>query len=345
MDIRNRRALKEAAGAKLAAAQYDPRRLALVHTGAALGVALLVMLINYLIGTQVETAGGLSGMGMRSVLGTVQTTLEYAVNIAMPFWEMGFIYAAVCMARGQRVGPASLLEGFRRFGPVLRLRLMKLFLYFGAAIACVYAASFLFMLTPFSTPMVETLLPLMESAMTVEEMELVLMQLPTEELIQMSVPYLVIFGILFLVAALFLCYRFRVADFILMDEPKTGALLAMSLSTRMTRRNRWELLKLDLSFWWFYLLAAVSVAVTYGDVLLPLMGVTLPMSAEAAWFVFYLLGAAVQLGLYWYGYSHLQTTWAVAHDTLRQMLQEQLTKPAVPQPVPQKLPWDDYQTE
>ena len=345
MDIRNRRALKEAASARLAAAQYDPRRLALLHTGIGLGAAVMVMLINYLIGTQVETVGGLSGMGMRSLLGTVQTTLEYAVNIAMPFWEMGFIYAAVRMARGQQAGPGSLLEGFRRFGPVLRLWMMKLFLYFGAAVACVYASSFLFVLTPLATPMIETLLPLMESTATVEEVEAVLMQYPAEELMQMAVPYLVIFGCLFLVAALMLFYRFRVADFILMDEPKTGALLAMSLSTRMTRHNRWALLKLDLSFWWFYLLALVSVVVTYGDLLLPLMGVTLPMSADAAWFVFYLLGAVIQLGLYWYGYSHLQTTWAVAHDTLRQMLQEQLTAQVIPKPAPQNLPWDDYQAQ
>ena len=55
MDIRNRRALKEAASAKLAGAQYDPRKLVLLHAAISLGAALLIALAEYYLSHQIES--------------------------------------------------------------------------------------------------------------------------------------------------------------------------------------------------------------------------------------------------------------------------------------------------
>ena len=341
MDIRNRRALKEAASAKLAGAQYDPRKLVLLHAAISLGAALLIALAEYYLNHQIESTGGLSGMGMRTVLETVQTTLQYVLNLALPFWEIGFLYAALQMARGERADLSSLPEGFRRFGPVFRLHLLEGIMYLGIAIACMYVSSLIFMLTPFSANMMEMFMPLMEQFSSIEQIELAVAELPLGELVQVMIPYFVIFGVLSLVVAAMLFYRFRVADFIVMDQPKTGALQALVGSSRMTRRKRMALLKLDLSFWWFYLLLAVALLISNGDLLLTWAGITLPFSANAAWFVFYLLGVLAQLAVYWYGRSYVQTTYAVAYEVL---LQEQPEEPE--QPVLNKaLPWDDYNAE
>ena len=340
MDIHNRRALKEAAGAKLANAQYDPRKLALLHTAISLGVTLLVTFLDYFLSHQVEITGGLSGMGMRTILETVQTTLQYALTLALPFWEMGFIYAALQMARGQRADLSSFPEGFRRFGSVLRLRLLEGMMYLGIAVACMYVSSFLFMLTPFSANMMELFMPLLAQVSSVEQIERTIAEMPLETLVQVMMPFFIIFGVLFLMVAAILFYRFRVANFVLMDQPKTGALQALVSSSRMTHRKRMALLKLDLSFWWFYLLLALALVVSNGDLLLVWLGIQLPFSADVTWFVFYLLGMLMQLLVYWYTYSYVQTTYAVAYEVLQQQPEEPV------QPVSAKaLPWDDYNAE
>ena len=343
MDIRNRRALKQTANARLAEAAYDPKMLALIHTGISLGAGLIVALVNYYLSHQIDSAGGLSGMGTRSVLETVQTTLQYVLTFVLPFWEIGFVYAALRMARGQRADFDSLLEGFRQFRPVLRLKLLQIALYLGVGIICMYAGSFLFMLTPASVKMMESFLPIMESGGSIEQMEAAMAAIPLEELMQMMAPFLVIFGILFAAVAIFLFYRFRMAEFIVMDQPKTGPWRALRQSSRMTRRKRMDLLKLDLSFWWFYLLLAVSAAVSYGDLLLPWMGISLPISEDLAWIVFYLLGMVVQLVVFWYAFSYVQTTYATAYDVLLQ--QKDTEQPQQVQPEekePKSLPWNDY---
>ena len=340
MDIRNRRALKEEARRSLAGASYDPRKLALIHTAVSVGVALLVTLLDYYLNHQIEgTASGLSGMGSRRILATVQTTLQFVQTLALPFWEIGFVYVALRLLRQQPVGFQNLPEGFRRFGPVLRLRLMQAFLYFGAAIASIYIASFLFMLTPFAQPMMTLLEPVMDVAITVEQAQQMVQQFPVEELMGVMVPFFVIFAAIYLVLALMLHYRFRVADFIVMDQPGAGALRAMFGSMRMTRKKRWQLLKLDVSFWWYYLLLGLTGVIGYLDLILPQFGVGLPISSDAAWFVCYILGLLAQLVLFWYAKSFVLTTWAAAYEVLQQA--EETPVPVQPQPK-ERLPWDEY---
>lgn len=342
MDIRNRRALKDAARERLAAASYNPRTLALLHIAISAGAALLITVIDYYLSHQIADTGGLSGIGVRSVLGTVQTTLQYAQMLVLPFWEIGFIYTVLRIYRGEQVRPMSLLEGFRRFGPVLRLRILQSVMYVGAAIGCAYLSSFLFAMTPLSQPVMELLEPMLSMNVTVEQMEELMMQIPLEELIQAMMPFFVIFGVVYLAVCLLLMYRFRVADFLVMDKPRTGALMALALSTRMTRKKRWQLAKLDLSFWWFYGLQGLVLIVSYLDLILPALGIALPVSADLAWFVFYILGLLAQILLFWYSHSYVQMTRAAAYEVLCQQMEEENP---IPQQPPKKLPWDDYETQ
>ena len=346
MDIRNRRALKQDAAAQLGQTSYPPRKLALIHAAVGVGVALVITLLDFCLSYQIESTGGLSGMGMRRILETVQMTLQYIQSLALPFWQIGFVFVALRIYRGEQAEPVSLLEGFRRFGPVLRLRLTEGVFFFGAAIACVYAASAIFMVTPFATPMLEKIMPMIDPNATVEEMEAVIAQIPIEELVQVSVPFLAIFSVLFLIVGGFLFYRFRLADFIVMDGTKVGGLRAMILSSRITRKNRLALLRLDLSFWWYYGLLALTAVVGYLDIILPQLGVDLPMSADVAWFVFYVLGLLVQVVVCWRSQSYVQTTYAAAYTVLQKQFLEQMAQQLAQQtPAPQNLPWDEYKTE
>lgn len=334
----NARNLKMSAREKLPAGH---KKLALIHTAVALGVSLLITLLHYYLSNQIGNTGGLSGLGARTVLETVQMVLQYASNLILPFWEIGFLFAALQMVRGQKAEVHSLLEGFRRFGPVLRLYLIQGILFMGVGMACAYAGALVFSMSPLALPLMEKLMPMVESGADITQVQNDLLSMPIDELMQYFWPFLVIAAILFCVLAVLLLYRFKLAEFFVMDRKGTGALAALMLSSRTTKGHRMKLFRLDLSFWWFYLLVGLSAVVMNGDVLLQYMAVDLPVAGETLWLICYLVGLLLQLVIYWQFYGHVMATYATAYETLLQM-------PAVPprpQSIPKNLPWDDYNAQ
>jgi uncharacterized membrane protein len=114
------------------------------------------------------------------------------------------------------------------------------------------------------------------------------------------------------------------ADYALIDAPAAGARVAIQRSTLMMKGNRIGLLKLDLSFWWYYLLDLLTMGLMYLDVILALAGILLPIPTEFSWLVFYVLYLAGQVALNWWARNRLECTYAVAYEILRQDLDEQL---------------------
>ena len=218
------------------------------------------------------------------------------------------MYVSMQIARREEVSAGSLLQGFRKFGPVLRMRLITMMMYGGAMFVSAYAASVVFSLTPWSAPLREA------------------MNVATEEAIMAAaesciVPLIVIFTLVAAVFVLPMYYRLRMAEFALMDDPKLGARLAIMKSRILMHGNRLKLFRLDLSFWWFYGLEALIGAVAYGDVLLPMLGVELPWSATVSFYVFLILCYAGQMALYWWRGNEVQVTYAMAYEALRPKLQ------------------------
>ena len=158
MDIRNSRAICLDAQQALHAQHFDPKKLALLHTGAAAVFSLLLTVLNFLLGKQIENAVGLSGVGLRAVLTTAQSVLSIASFAIIPFWEMGFTAAGLRFARQEQAEPATLLQGFRIWGGVLRLTLLRFVFYIAIMFACAQVASVIYTLTPFSAPFMEAML-------------------------------------------------------------------------------------------------------------------------------------------------------------------------------------------
>ena len=77
MAVFSPRDLKESAAQKLSEASYDPKKLVLIHTGLIVALNLAVNGLNLYLSEQIGTTGGLSGLGLRSVLQTAQTILGY----------------------------------------------------------------------------------------------------------------------------------------------------------------------------------------------------------------------------------------------------------------------------
>ncbi len=316
MTISDRAQLLDLADGRIRDAGHTPRRLVLLSSGISFALALLIALLNYLLAWQVNAnAGGLAGLPLRTVLETVSTALRYALSLAMPFWSIGFVSAMLLVARGQEAAPKSLLEGFRRFGPVLRLELLEGLIYTAVAMVCMYAAALLFMLTPFASDALALLEPVMEAA-TVEQMETYMAQLSYEQMLSALLPAFVIFALVYLAVALPLLYRLRMAQFAIMDRPGTGAREALRISSRIMRGNRWQLLRLDLHFWWYYALSLVTAALAYADELPALLGFELPISDTAAFFGAYALYVLTTLALHLWMLHRVRTVYAVVYDVL-----------------------------
>ena len=312
MNVRDRRGLKTAAKESLAAASYDPKKLMLIYVGAMSLLSVILTVLHHLLEDQIGSTGGLGGVGMRSVLETAQTVLMIGQAVALVFWQIGYVFVSLQISRGKRVDQRSLLEGFRRFRPVLRLRISLLFQYTGVCLISTYIASAIFAFTPWASP-------LMTAYETGSETELL------QAMEEVMIPLFCIVGAVMLILAVPYIYRLRLAEFALMDDPKAGAILAVRRSRFLMRRNRMALLKLDFSFWWFYLCEVVLVAVAYGDYILPSLGVTLPWSDRASYYVCLLLSYVLQLALYWWRGNEVQVTYAKFYEAL---LPKEVSQPA-----------------
>ena len=78
----------------------NSRNLAMFHTGITLAAALVIMLLQYVLAEGIGKTSGLSGLGTRSILQTIQTVLEWANMLLVAFWGLGFVYAAMLWTRG-----------------------------------------------------------------------------------------------------------------------------------------------------------------------------------------------------------------------------------------------------
>ena len=83
MDIRNRKELHAAAVASLAAAPGQPRQAAALYAAIGSVLALLSAVISFILNNQIAQTGGLSNMGLRSMLSTAQSVLPVVQMVVM----------------------------------------------------------------------------------------------------------------------------------------------------------------------------------------------------------------------------------------------------------------------
>ncbi|MBQ9148343.1 MAG: DUF975 family protein [Oscillospiraceae bacterium] len=316
MDIRNRRALKHNAAQALATAPGNPRRTVLIYVGASSLLSLLISAISMYLDSQIDKTGGLSNMGSRAILETIQSILPIISLVITLCWNLGYTEATLRMVRRQYTDHRTLLDGFRRFGPLLRNTLLQGLIYFFIMMGSVYVGSFLFMMTPLANEFVSLLMPLATDPVALQTAIL------TDESLQMAameamLPLYPIVAVIFLLVAAPVFYLFRMVPCCLADQYGMGAIAAMRESSRMMRRNRINMFKLDLSFWWFYGIQLLTTVVAYGDVILPLLGVSLPFSSTVAYYVFYILSLAMQMIFYYFFLNKVEITYAAAYETLR----------------------------
>ena len=314
----------------------EKRKLAMLHGGVLVGVTLAVTLAQLLLEQQIEKTGGLSGMGLRSILQTVSTVLQAGNSVATPFWNLGFLYAALLWAGHTAATPRDLLTGFRRFGPYLRLLIGRYLLTVTCLLCCAYLSAAVYMMTPWAKPVTEFAYSV---GMDIEAANGVIAAMDTAQMdamLKSMIPMLVIWGVMALALLVPLLYRFRMAEFVVLEDRRMGGMVAMLMSARMLRKRRFRLFLLDLRFWWYYLLQVLCLAVCFAESWLPLVGVALPQSlgVSLALYGLYLLAL---FAVHAFLAPRVQTAYALAYTRLRQMEPEQ----PKPKAAPKNLPWEE----
>ncbi len=326
--------IKSSAREVLQKAGQTPKKLVMLYAGASAGVFLITFLVNVLLMQQIENTGGLAGMQMRSILSSIQVILRYVSVLFMLFWQVGFVYVALQFAKGQSAEPKSLLEGFRHAGSVVGITLIESLIMMAVGMALTYLSVFIFALTPMSRPMYAVLEPLLEQGETAITVDTALIN----QMMGTLWPAVLLFGILFLILGVPLLYRFRMSRYCLMDDPSVRAFGAVHFSVRAMRQNRVKLFKLDLSFWWYYLLQILVLATAYGDLILSGLGISLPLSSEGTYILFYVLYLVLQFGLTVWAGCYVQTSYSQFYLTLKETKLREQTQVIV-----QNQPWNNPQ--
>lgn len=291
------------------------RRVVLLHALPALGLPFIVMVINLLLEGQFAGTGGLSGIGMRSTLETIQTVLVGAIRIALPFWQLGLVFNAIKICRGEESQPQHLLVGFQKWGGVLRLMLLRTIRYTSKIVIGLFLGSLLYSLTPLSSniaKLTEELVndPTFANATYEELMAALYSRLNFWDIFLCYGLCGVVIGVL----TVPLFYHYRLSDYILLDSEKPGALQALQESTIRMRGNCINLFKVDLHFWWYYLLLFLATLTSYGDLILPALGISLPISWEWAYVLFGLFSTVLQFILYYLFRGQVEITYACIYE-------------------------------
>lgn len=282
-------------------------KLVLLHAGIPAALSLVLTALSYVLSSGIDGTGGLSGLGTRSLLESLQNMLQLCSMVFSLFWSYGYVRLVLSWTRGAEAEQHQLWAGFRRWGPVLRSLLLQTLVYFAVVFLACQLSSIVFAMSPFS----ESMMQLVEQMMTDASF------VPTQEqLLQAMGAYLpfLLVGMAALVIPVF--YRLRLTQYALMDAPELGAIHAMRVSLSLTKGNCLRLLRLDLSYWWFYLLEIAVTVVYYGDLVLQLAGVETGLSAQVLLALSCVLGLALQLGLYVWRKNQVSTAYALVYDCL-----------------------------
>lgn len=322
--------------AKERLAGKDARRIAVFHAGITAAFALVVTLLQYGLELGIGNTGGLSGIGTVTILQTVQTVLQWANTLLAPFWNLGFAYVTLLWARDTYAKKEDLLTGFHRIGPCMGLLINKFVLGFCVVFLCANVCSVVYLMTPDGQQMQEMMLSFGSMDAYYSYME----ALSQQELMAMGqsmMPLLILCGALSAVLLVPLLYRFRLAEYAIVNRKGVRAFPAMLISAHLLRRRCWKLFRLDLRLWWYYALKGLCLVLYYLDMLLPAVGISLPVTGDGMALAAYGLYLAALFAVDAAFRPRVQTSYAVVYETF--MAAGPAPKRNVPVN-PQNMPWD-----
>lgn len=290
----------------------EPQKIVLVYAGILAGSSLIVNAVKYLLEGQISQTGGLQGIGTRSALSTASSALTIAYMLLTLCLTLGYAAAMLRIAREQFASVNTLKAGLERIWLLLRTRLLQGIILIAMSFALCLLVVNIYVLTPFANQLTAAMLPLMgDGVLTTEAIMSV-----WESAYGAMLPITIIYLAALLVLLWFFSCTYRMVDYLLIDRPQLGAFGALRESRRMMRGNMKMMLRVDLSFWWYYLLQFVVGCLVYLDLILAICGVALPLSPEAYFFAIVLVYLAADFAVRYFFSNRVAVTYALFYDSL-----------------------------
>ena len=312
MALTDRKALQASAEEIIKQNHSRAKRTVLLYSGIWSAALLAVSLINLLLGLTAEkmTAGvsGLDALNTVAILETVQTVLNLAAMLLPTFWTMGYLFVLLKISAGEETGDRMLLQGFRCFGPIVRKELLLGLLLSALVTAGCHIGSILVSFTPLAQSMMEV------SALYAGLDSLTDQQLA--HLLQASAPLLIICTIASLVLVIPMLYRLQMSNYILMENPKFGALFALLTSFRMTKGHCLRLFLLQLRFWWYYAAMGLATGLSYAVPVLLIAGIQLPIDQNILSLLLYGASLLMIFGIQYFAANKVKMTFVQAYREL-----------------------------
>lgn len=290
----------------------EPQKVVLIYAAILAAAALAGNLAGYLLDGQISQAVGLQGMNTRAVLSTANVVVTIAQLLLVEGLALGYCAAMLRIARGQYASGSTLKAGLERLWLLVRTRLLEGVILTAMSFALCMVVVNVYMLTPFSNQLILAMLPLAEAGALTTETMLTLWSTAYQALLPVTILYLVVLiPLLWYFSAVY-----RLVNYLLIDKPQLGAVGALRESRRMIRGNKLMLLRIDLSFWWYYLLQAATKSLLYLGVILAALGVSLSVSP-----LVYLVGTlvvylAADFAVRYFFSNRVAVTYALFYDSL-----------------------------
>lgn len=315
MNLRNLRQIHQFAADRLRQSPSQ-KQIVLIYAALALGLTALVTVLSHVLDLQMDNFGGLSNLGKRSMLSSVQSMLPMVQSLLSMCLNVGYLAAMLRIARGMYTSPQTLRLGFDRFWLLLRCSIFKGLMLSAVVFVSMYFGVMIYMMTPFSDAAVEIITPLL-SQVSMLNTQIVIDDATYLLLMEAMVPAFAICGILLLILGVPVLYNYRMAEYVIIDKPAVGALAALRESKKMMRGNRLSLMKLDISLWWYYLASFAATVICYGDVLLNLLGLEMPIPDTVAFYGFYVLYLAASFAVHFFLRNRVEVCYGLAYDAVK----------------------------
>lgn len=306
MSIPSAKYLKKKASNRLQSGN-DPKKVVLVYAGIVALSSLVVTVVQDLLDSQISQTGGIQNIGTRSMLTTADTVLTIAQLLLVMCLTLGYTGSMLRIARGQYASPNSLKAGGERIWVLLRTRLLQMLIMTAAAFALCFLVVNVCLLTPLSNRVIAVM-------GTVSAEELLSNGLALIALYSAMLPIMLIYLVALVPLLWYFSCTYRMVDYLLIDRPQLGAFGVLRESRRMMQGNMKMMLRVDLSFWWYYLLQALVSVLIYLNMVLALFAIGLP--PEVLYWGTVVLYLAADFALRYFFSNKVAVTYALFYDSL-----------------------------
>ena len=306
MSIPSAKYLKKKASNRLQSGN-DPKKVVLVYAGIVALSSLVVTVVQDLLDSRISQTGGIQNIGTRSMLTTADTVLTIAQLLLVMCLTLGYTGSMLRIARGQYASPNSLKAGGERIWVLLRTRLLQMLIMTAAAFALCFLVINVCLLTPLSNRVIAVMGTVSAEVLLADDLALI-------GFYSAMLPIILIYLVALVPLLWYFSCTYRMVDYLLIDRPQLGAFGALRESRRMMQGNMKMMLRVDLSFWWYYLLQALVSVLIYLNMVLALFAIGLP-PAVLYWgtVVLYL---AADFALRYFFSNKVAVTYALFYDSL-----------------------------